>query len=49
MLPRLVKNYLREQLGSVFELLLAVDKKALPDWGKTGRAYFQIYFLDFFI
>jgi len=27
----------------------AVLKKALPDWQKTGRAYFQIYFLDFFI
>lgn len=37
MLPRLMQDNLREQLGSVLEPLLTVGKKAHPDWENVCR------------
>ena len=49
MLPRLMKNNLREHFGGMLKPLLAVSKKVLPDCEKAGRDYLEVYFLDFLI
>ncbi|MGR0479982.1 MAG: hypothetical protein ACTFAL_00885 [Candidatus Electronema sp. V4] len=43
-----MKNNLREQLGDVLEPPLVGGKKILPDCEKVGRAWLEVYFLDFF-